>query len=70
MRGDGPFSDEDIVHISACSPHARGWTGERTRAQERPRVFPACAGMDRPLFDGDIYGMCVPRMRGDGPMTR
>ena len=67
MRGDGPCREWSPEAEAACSPHARGWT-DHARADEQGRdVFPACAGMDRPLRKWAFLSRCVPRMRGDGP---
>ncbi len=52
-----------------CSPHARGWTDAWLYSRAVCCVFPACAGMDRLAINTALPGVCVPRMRGDGPNT-
>ncbi len=66
-RGDGPVtsSGEDPCHT--CSPHARGWTACGVRTRRHTGVFPARAGMDRPLLVRRRLCGGVPRTRGDGP---
>ncbi len=66
-RGDGPASVTVIRSASLCSPHARGWTAGVICQISPNHVFPARAGMDRPMARRWVGNHCVPRTRGDGP---
>ena len=47
-RGDGPSVRPGRLTRNQASPHTRGWTPVRPRAEARLRGFPAHAGMDLP----------------------
>ena len=51
----------------ACSPHTRGWPGERGPAGSASALFPAHAGMARGWRRYGGRRVPVPRTRGDGP---
>ncbi len=70
MRGDRPgFGDGDMQRTK-FTPHARGSTTLSLLAHQAPKVYPACAGIDRTrgLDVFVIWGL--PRMRGDRPFRR
>ena len=67
MRGDRPVVCVVWICILRFTPHARGSTCQDYRYPPPPRVYPACAGIDRnsacPLPPRSGF----PRMRGDRP---
>ena len=70
MRGDRPGRHLLDYQPPEFTPHARGSTlGRRLRGLEE-RVYPACAGIDLPLFYIEYPYLCLPRMRGDRPWSK
>ena len=67
MRGDVPFTVEDLTASVVFSPHARGCSYEPVPAVGDALVFPACAGMFPPGVDVNPGDVGFPRMRGDVP---
>ena len=47
--GDGPVREGDAFEITLFSPRMRGWTASYIVTDIDEDVFPAHAGMDRPL---------------------
>ena len=68
MRGDVPFTVEDLTASVVFSPHARGCSYEPVTAVGDALVFPACAGMFLDHPDSEGGGCSFPRMRGDVPL--
>ena len=69
MRGDRPTPHHILPDGGGFTPHARGSTVSEWRQQVHQQVYPACAGID-PLSPVHIDGRgCLPRMRGDRPVT-
>ena len=68
-RGDGPFSEVDILYAMRFPPHSRGWTRCGARLRTAQHVSPALAGMDPSGFMAARTIMCFPRTRGDGPVS-
>ena len=57
----------DCSDATSFTPHARGSTAEGLRQDSRPRVYPACAGIDL-AADVIVVGAAgLPRMRRDRP---
>ena len=66
-RGDGPAERGMSSMDDLDSPHARGWTVRAGARLERPRGFPARAGMDPSARASTCSRTGIPRTRGDGP---
>ena len=67
-RGDGPAGRVRRAWQVRCSPHTRGWTADRDVSRRAGTgLFPAHAGMDRPVAPLPLVWLPVPRTRGDGP---
>ncbi len=66
-RGDGPRTMTATTAITACSPHARGWSHHGLAGAGRQDLLPARAGMvqGRAARRDGIHP--APRTRGDGP---
>ncbi len=69
MRGDRPWSALEIFWSPRFTPHARGSTPTSHAVKRESGVYPACAGIDRKTKTGKQGGRCLPRMRGDRPMS-
>ena len=69
MRGDRPYTSALQVLVAAFTPHARGSTRQFFGDGERMRVYPACAGIDQRGSARANHRVCLPRMRGDRPLT-
>ena len=67
VRGDVPECGGECGGTSWFSPRARGCSGERPQPITAGRVFPACAGMFRPLLKPHSVRKSFPRVRGDVP---
>ena len=67
MRGDRPIAHELHLFLGPFTPHARGSTLERRRAFGEGFVYPACAGIDPPVWTSVFVNPGLPRMRGDRP---
>ena len=67
MRGDVPEIYTTITPPKLFSPHARGCSAWTHRIDKPNVVFPACAGMFRPLAGYIEAWPSFPRMRGDVP---
>ena len=67
VRGDVPTMATFEKMNRAFSPRARGCSGSGSRLEIRSRVFPACAGMFRPVHALLGTASCFPRVRGDVP---
>ena len=68
MRGDRPFCLVKHSRHVVFTPHARGSTHRLHHALGRPRVYPACAGIDLVTSTSGVFFFCLPRMRGDRPV--
>jgi len=68
MRGDRPFLDRPKQEQTSFTPHARGSTLYFSPDEMQPRVYPACAGIDRCLGCARSRWRSLPRMRGDRPI--
>ena len=66
-RGDGPTLRCAGVPLTACSPHAWGWTVADRKALAQEVVFPTRVGMDRRRSRMRWREGSVPHTRGDGP---
>ena len=67
VRGDVPGNEDTGEELPWFSPRARGCSVLcRYRIRCLP-VFPACAGMFRPVSITDTMPPCFPRVRGDVP---
>ena len=69
-RGDGPPVARPQGRPHPFPPQARGWTQPPLRAEVRPDVSPAGAGMDPSAADAPRRRPGFPRRRGDGPSRR
>ena len=67
MRGDRPCPHRKRFHDSKFTPHARGSTLSRSCRRCLEKVYPACAGIDRPYLILAHEFSSLPRMRGDRP---
>ena len=67
MRGDRPLKSPSGVRTRRFTPHARGSTGKGWKSCSQERVYPACAGIDRPPIQVPYATTGLPRMRGDRP---
>ena len=67
MRGDRPYRAALQLSQVVFTPHARGSTPSLSALQRIRSVYPACAGIDRPLWETGQASLCLPRMRGDRP---
>ena len=67
MRGDRPLSMALHQMLDRFTPHARGSTPIRIWLQVTPKVYPACAGIDRCPSSPRNARPGLPRMRGDRP---
>ena len=67
MRGDVPALASGMALVPWFSPHARGCSVARRVGAFQESVFPACAGMFRPLVSSMPTPVGFPRMRGDVP---
>ncbi len=67
MRGDRPKSFNGVLRQYWFTPHARGSTLVVLQIDLFERVYPACAGIDRPLRLLPLKPLRLPRMRGDRP---
>ena len=47
MRGDRPYAQQLRDEKAQFTPHARGSTSEGPEKGDKPKVYPACAGIDR-----------------------
>ena len=70
IRGDVPQSSWYRCAASTFSPHTRGCSVGLKESGVSAAVFPAYAGMFRPLPGLADRGMGFPRIRGDVPNTR
>ena len=70
MRGDRPRLMVKDLGVTLFTPHARGSTGRIFLLSWRKKVYPACAGIDRPRDSVQIVNVRLPRMRGDRPTMR
>ena len=69
MRGDRPQVEEWQDWQTVFTPHARGSTAVDVGDHETHSVYPACAGIDLSQTANTASGSCLPRMRGDRPLT-
>ena len=67
MRGDRPYAQQLRDEKAQFTPHARGSTSEGTEKGDKPKVYPACAGIDLRTIQATLQNFCLPRMRGDRP---
>ena len=67
MRGGGPRRRSVRQRAGQSSPHARGWSPDRWRADRCGPVFPACAGVVLLGIGQNELFRSLPRMRGGGP---
>ena len=67
MRGDRPAGRAHSPGGQQFTPHARGSTSSVWLPHHRPRVYPACAGIDQFLSHLLHKERSLPRMRGDRP---
>ena len=70
LRGDGPGTRPPAPRPRPSPPPTRGWTRHGEQRADAGPVSPAYAGMDPPRHDGTRTGLCLPRLRGDGPISR
>ncbi len=69
MRGDRPGHITGMIPTNRFTPHARGSTWFRSRYSLPRHVYPACAGIDRSKSRSLRFFVCLPRMRGDRPLS-
>ncbi len=69
-RGDGPHLLRLGDRVGAFSPPTRGWPAESSICSMLILVFPAHAGMARPMWTPRTSRPRFPRPRGDGPCGR
>ena len=69
MRGDRPRLDGKISFAFWFTPHARGSTYGTVAWHGKRDVYPACAGIDPNVDLTSKCGKCLPRMRGDRPVS-
>ena len=67
VRGDVPSLGDGIKWVWEFSPRARGCSLGVLHPFLQTLVFPACAGMFRSGFRGQLCTRCFPRVRGDVP---
>ena len=71
MRGDVPSRWNPARCWCRFSPHARGCSRDAVDADFPVAVFPACAGMFRPLIPGSelagVFPACAGMFLGLGP---
>ncbi len=67
MRGDRPLYCAPYWATDMFTPHARGSTRLSNNLGLRHPVYPACAGIDPPVFWQGREWTSLPRMRGDRP---
>ncbi len=70
VRGDVPSNTSATAPCAPFSPRARGCSLAAALSPIPWRVFPACAGMFRPLPRDRERHHCFPRVRGDVPMAQ
>ncbi len=68
MRGDRPIMKLTSHSHLKFTPHARGSTADHLYHDRGGRVYPACAGIDLPIFFPSKSSYRLPRMRGDRPL--
>ena len=69
MRGDPPRYVTRDIRITLSTPHARGSTFTTWVITGRGAVYPACAGI-HPAACATLFSkQCLPRMRGDPPLS-
>ena len=56
-------------NVRKFTPHARGSTAFVRFLDGLLEVYPACAGIDLAGADISKHPCCLPRMRGDRPLT-
>ena len=66
-RGDGPVAIRELLSLTDCSPHPRGWSQDDRRAGVRRTLLPAPAGMVPNSGSTPPISATAPRTRGDGP---
>ena len=69
MRGDRPKAVASAVQEHGFTPHARGSTLKTVHNVVKVLVYPACAGIDRPVTLRLVVKGRLPRMRGDRPKS-
>ena len=67
-RGGGPAVRVVSMLTSMFSPHAWGWTDQRTRHSRGCYVFPTRVGVDRELWFSSETRKSFPHTRGGGPV--
>jgi len=67
MRGDRPLLEPKLLRFFVFTPHARGSTFWDELVAIQGKVYPACAGIDRPRHQSLLQICSLPRMRGDRP---
>ncbi len=70
LRGDGPHREQRHDQDYKASPPARGWTLALQKSELVIPGFPACAGMDPFRASATARDSRLPRLRGDGPLSR
>lgn len=68
MCGDGPLNPCIRDFSNTCSPHTWGWTAANAGSVPGNEVFPTYVGMNRYSLFFARKPICVPHMRGDGPL--
>ena len=68
-RGDGPEAAIGRRALEKVSPHTRGWTSSIRWTSSGAPGFPAHAGMDLGVEEGEHGEQGFPRTRGDGPRS-
>ena len=69
MRGDPPLRDRGRNTNNQSTPHARGSTHCCLTFHTRHDVYPACAGIHPAEGVRQSALACLPRMRGDPPVS-
>ena len=70
MRGDRPLLRRIALRRVKFTPHARGSTSIATIITCCSQVYPACAGIDLIIETMEEEEECLPRMRGDRPVSK
>ncbi len=70
MRGDRPAGRAHSPGGHKFTPHARGSTMCLELGFTGVGVYPACAGIDLRWLYSTTRKQCLPRMRGDRPLSR